>query len=510
MTFVRAGAVALALALGAAGCAPATGAVVDVMLGASCSDPLPVIVALEAEVVPCVADASLASGYDCTVGAPEDLVKLRQNRFPVTTDELSGPEPVTLLIEDLSGLTARGVTRIRLALSAVDESGAVAAYGAIDIDIEAGVIVQQADPLVVWTACGQPVGTDYDGDGAVGAVDCAPFDATAVGNLPEVCENGIDEDCYLGDAPCTLPMGNPADVDGDGYCAIGGEVRWANEMEILAFCSVNGFTDCDDLDSAVRDVCRCTDLDGDGWCAEPAACANDPATVCNPYGGDCCDGAMGDTGCVPLATPYEVNPGVAEQCDGFDRDCSGSAWDFVASPCYAAAPGGECATGVLCAPPEGAFGCVIPPGAAAADDAALCGGSTGASPLACAECTPVTVWDGTVDAPCRAPAGGVAGTQIVVPAPVTTGYCTWSVIVPSWPLVVTEAPGSDCANGLFDVDLGAIAGPGLFAVYLRYHDVELDADHVVLVLLPVEAGTCAPLTAPAGCDEANGTLCSTW
>ncbi len=506
-----AGLVALLAALGAGlpACGLPTGAVVDVMLGATCNEALPEIVELTAEVLPCVDDATMPSGYRCTIGSPGELVPLRQDRFAVRTEDLSGNDPLRILIEDLGPVAARGTKRIRLAISALGPEGLVVAWGAADLEIEVGVIVQQAEPLVLWTTCGEPAGTDYDGDGAVGIVDCGPFDAALVGNLPEVCGNAVDEDCYLGDAPCELPMGNPADVDDDGYCALGAEKRWSGEAEILAFCSVNGFSDCDDLDPSVRDVCRCTDVDGDGWCSEPAACAHDGFSVCNPQGGDCCDGGPTDTGCWAGAVDWEVNPGAAEQCDSYDHDCSGDAWDLAASSCYASSGTGDCLVGLLCQPESGSFGCQIPPGASPAGDAALCNTPSTGLAFECLECQALASWDGTVDAPCGDPTGELTA-QIAVPAPLSTPSCAWEVVVPTWPLVVSEAPGSDCATGLFDVNLGAVAGPGLYAVYLRFHDLEGGNQTVVLALVTVEAGTCDLTGDAAVCGVSAGPLCQYW
>ncbi|HEV8322869.1 MAG TPA: MopE-related protein [Myxococcota bacterium] len=504
--------VALAFALGllsalaVAGCAPRTGVAVQVMLGLGCMDQTsPAIVELRAEVLPCTDDPLAPVGYACTVTSPDGLVDLVDDRFPVSTAELMRPDGVAVLVQDLSAIANAGVDRIRIALSAVDAAGALVAFGALDAVVEPGVIVQQADPLVLWTTCGAPAGADYDGDGAVGDVDCAPFDPTRIGNLPEVCENGIDEDCYLGDAPCELPMGNPADIDGDSYCAIGAEVRYADEPDVLSVCSVHGFTDCDDLDPSVLDICRCTDLDGDGWCAEPAACAHDGTVVCNPMGGDCCDGGPGDWGCPPSYGAAEINPGQPEQCDAVDHDCSGQAWDLLVSPCYAeGAAAGVCATGLLCdaAPVDGSYACVVPEGAAAAPDAALCGGAGASAPPACLECPPVGGWDVELGAPCSD--AGVSAAGFEAPVPQAAMDCTWEVVLPTYPLVVYDA-GSDCLTARYGVDYSAVAGPGTYAVYLRYTDVYTGAVQVMLVLLPLEAGVCGATGVSTPCEVGSGT-----
>ncbi len=110
---------------------------------------------------------------------------------------------------------------------------------------------------------------DADGDGWNGCGDCDDADATVNPGAPEVCLDGLDQDCDGIDAT--------GDVDGDGY--------------VDADC---GGDDCDDDDPAINPT---VDADGDG------------ANVCD----DCDDDD-------PL-----LSPDLPEICgDGIDQDCDGA------------------------------------------------------------------------------------------------------------------------------------------------------------------------------------------
>ena len=71
--------------------------------------------------------------------------------------------------------------------------------------------------LAVVLGCGG--GSDFDGDGALDEVDCAPEDPTVYPGAAEVCDDGVDQDCDglvdLLDPDCWIRNG-ALDDDGDG------------------------------------------------------------------------------------------------------------------------------------------------------------------------------------------------------------------------------------------------------------------------------------------------------
>jgi hypothetical protein len=106
----------------------------------------------------------------------------------------------------------------------------------------------------------------------------------------EVCEDGLDQDCWAGDAAC-------ADQDGDGATACGAVATPG--------------CDCDDTNQGIHpgadEICGDTiDQDCDG---RDAPCDNDGDTY--PSDIDCDD------------TDSAIHPGAEETCNGVDDDCNG-------------------------------------------------------------------------------------------------------------------------------------------------------------------------------------------
>jgi hypothetical protein len=151
---------------------------------------------------------------------------------------------------------------------------------------------------------------DNDGDGFPADTDCNDENPQVNPSAPERCEDGIDNDCSMGDAPCSLGI----DRDGDGY--------------------FEGYGDCDDSNEGVHpfaeEICNGIDDDCDGYTDEG-----------NPGGGGKCGEDIGECKdkirvCVPsLGEPqclWRVGP-TEEVCDGKDNDCDGETDEEGAKGC---------------------------------------------------------------------------------------------------------------------------------------------------------------------------------
>jgi hypothetical protein len=116
----------------------------------------------------------------------------------------------------------------------------------------------------------QPPCLDNDGDGFAasdcGGIDCDDSDATVYPGAPDPCGDGIDQDCNGVDSACDCTV---ADADGDGFarlacggtdCDDGSDAIYPGAPEV---CGDGIDQDCNGVDSA----CDCTvaDADGDGY-----------------------------------------------------------------------------------------------------------------------------------------------------------------------------------------------------------------------------------------------------
>lgn len=138
-------------------------------------------------------------------------------------------------------------------------------------------------------------GDDYDSDGVAAAEDCNDCDPGIGAGLPEVCDDGVDNDCSSpGDPAAGDQACDAEDQDGDGHAAI------------------PSGDDCDDTDPRIHpeapDRCddgviqncvadrNCTDdNDGDSFDAS-VDCRDDDPTV-NPWGEEVCDAEGVDEDC---------------------------------------------------------------------------------------------------------------------------------------------------------------------------------------------------------------------
>ena len=134
---------------------------------------------------------------------------------------------------------------------------------------------------------------DRDGDGYTPAEGDCDDDAFVVHpGQPEVCGDGVDQDCDGADEPCEA-----RDADGDGYSPAEGDCDDADPAASpsrLETCGDGIDQDCNGADLR----CDALDMDGDGVSAAD---------------GDCDDGSA------------RVFPGAEDACgDGVDQDCDGA------------------------------------------------------------------------------------------------------------------------------------------------------------------------------------------
>ncbi len=112
-----------------------------------------------------------------------------------------------------------------------------------------------------WGCISNPIGTDdecegppdADGDGHTADVDCDDDDLNAFPGAPEVCDDGIDQDCDGADEECPP---TPPDADGDGYtadvdCDDGDPTRHPRAEEI---CGDGIDQDCNGADTLCDDA----------------------------------------------------------------------------------------------------------------------------------------------------------------------------------------------------------------------------------------------------------------
>jgi len=165
-----------------------------------------------------------------------------------------------------------------------------------------------ADEACPVEECTEESDTDGDGFGTANGcdeIDCDDTLKDVYPGAPEICGDGVDQDCNGSDLVC--PETDCIDQDGDGY-GEGADCKGPdcndskpNVMpEGVEVCGDGLDNDCTDGDLACPETC--VDEDEDGYFAIADDCAE---------GTDCDDGNK------------DVNPGAEELCgDALDNDCT--------------------------------------------------------------------------------------------------------------------------------------------------------------------------------------------
>ena len=205
------------------------------------------------------------------------------------------------------------------------------------------------DPAVSEVACAGPAGYVLDG------TDCDDAEDDTHPGAPDVCGNGVDDDCSgAADEGCDC-----TDNDMDGSCIEDDCDDFDDDVYPDAPELCDG--EDNDCDGDIDEDCPCEDVDGDGACADDdcddaeddafpgndEVCGDGIDNDCNgEVDEDCpCEDADGDGACAEDDCDdfdNDVHPGADEVCDdGEDNDCDGDIDEEC--PCEDADGDGACA-----------------------------------------------------------------------------------------------------------------------------------------------------------------------
>jgi len=180
-------------------------------------------------------------------------------------------------------------------------------------------------------SCTSSGSDDFDGDGTVDSADCAPADPSIHLGAPEICSDGIDNDCDswvdCDDNDCLVlpecPQGDDDDSAGDDSAVPGDDDD-----------SVNADGDGDGVDDAT-DNCpdwpNANQIDAQGVSGVGDAC--DPSVSCMPAApAGCSDDQVEPNDCIGSAYPVSITaPNLLTM-----TSCPGNedwiAWDITTIP----------------------------------------------------------------------------------------------------------------------------------------------------------------------------------